>query len=70
MCPQKYYQANGYLTISCKETDQKKRNKAILTLQLKTPYINDATRKRRVERAVCLLEKLETNPIIIERAIF
>ena len=32
--------------------------------------MNDATRKGKVERAGCLLEKLETNPGMIERAVF
>ena len=37
---------------------------------LKTTYMNYTTRKRRVERAGCLLEKFETNPRMIERAVF
>ena len=32
--------------------------------------MNNATRKRRVERAGCLLEKFETNARMIERAVF
>ena len=32
--------------------------------------MNDATRKRRVERAGCLLEKFETNTRKTERAVF
>ena len=38
--------------------------------RLKTPYMNDATQKRRVERAGCLLEKFETNSQMIEHAVF
>ena len=38
--------------------------------RLKRLSMNDATRKRRVERAGCLLEKFETNPRMIERAVF
>ena len=32
--------------------------------------MNDATRKRRAERAGCLLEKFKTKPRMIERAFF
>ena len=38
--------------------------------RLKMPYMNDTSQKRRVECAGCLLEKFETNPIMIERAVF
>ena len=37
---------------------------------LKTPYMNDATPKQRVECAGCLLEKLETNSRMIEVQFF
>ena len=38
--------------------------------RFKTPYMNDSTRKRRVERAGFLLEIFEANPRIIEHAVF
>ena len=38
--------------------------------RIKTPYINSATLKRRAECAGYLLEKLETNPLMIERVVF
>ena len=38
--------------------------------RIKTPYINNATLKRRAECAGCLLEKLETNSLMIERVVF
>ena len=37
--------------------------------RLKMSYMNDTSQKRRVECAGCLLEKFETNPIMIERAV-
>ena len=37
---------------------------------LKTPNMNNATRKRREEHAGCLLEKFETNSQMIGRAVF
>jgi len=38
--------------------------------RLKTPQMNDATRNRRVDRAVSLHEKFAKNPRMIERTIF
>jgi len=38
--------------------------------RLKTPCMNDNTRKRRVERASNLLEQFEKKPRMIERAVF
>ena len=56
------------LTIFCTENDQKKGIKQLK--RLKIPYMNEATQKRRVERAGCLLEKFKTNPLVIELAVF
>ena len=56
------------LTIFCTENNKKKGIKQFK--RLKTPYTNDATRKRRVEGTGCLLEKFETNPRMIEFAVF
>ena len=38
--------------------------------RVKTPQMNDATRNRRIQRAKFLLEKFQTNPRMIERAVF
>ena len=38
--------------------------------RLKTPQMNDATRKRRVDRAAGLVQKFKSNPRLIERAVF
>ena len=37
---------------------------------IKTPSMNDGTRKRRIDRAVGLYEKFASNPRMIERAVF
>ena len=54
---------------------QKKRKKTIqntskLKKCLKAPYMNDATLKRRVEHAGCLVENFETNSRMIEHVAF
>ena len=47
------------------------KRKGIKQLKLlKTPNMNNATRKRREEHAGCLLEKFETNSQMIGRAVF
>lgn len=38
--------------------------------RIKTPHMNDGTRQRRVERAGNLLDKFQSNPRIIECAVF
>ena len=38
--------------------------------RVRTPQMNEGTRKRRVERADGLFEKFKTNPRMIERAVF
>ena len=38
--------------------------------RMKTPSMNDGTRKRRVERSTSLFEKFRKNPRMIERAVF
>ena len=47
-----------------------KRKRVKKFKRLRTPHMNDATRKRRVKHVGCLLEKSETNPRMIERAVF
>ena len=38
--------------------------------RLKTPQMNESTRKRRVDRAAGLVQKFKSNPRMIERAVF
>lgn len=61
----------GGLSISQSFVPRKiKRKRMKQFKRIKTPYINNVTLKRRAECAGCLLEKLETNSLMIERVVF
>lgn len=63
MWPKRYCQGIKDLKLVCTKNDQKKRTKLIQMSQ-------KTTGKRRVKRAGCVLQKFQTNLLMIEHAIF
>ena len=75
MCPKNILPKDSILCILSIQSSQSSVRRLIKkgtkqSKRLKLPYMNDATRKWKVERAGCLFEKFETNPGMIERAVF